>query len=204
MEGADCLQLVLALLDGAHGDDVGAVETIFFLYGFDGFVGGAGVELPVTSLIHHVDFLGGDVVKLHHIAACAVRYRDYACGLAGREAEFAVVYRAVDLRIILRKPAENDIVDGHHHGDASAGDVDRQLARQAVEEVDMVGYQLARDTVAAPHRSEVASAPGVGCDQIDIAEVEQRPQPGLEFQTRGIESEKVVGVPLREHLDDKA
>ena len=206
-ERLEAQQRVLACLDGAHLKHESlrqAVEPAHL--GLEGGVYGAGKGL-VAALVDDAHLVGLHAVEADHVALGALADGYYQVGLVAGVPELVVVDVTVNEVIVSGQMTEDDVVDGDDAAHSlQPADAHGQFAAEAVEDADAVAQEVGTDGARAPERAEASPQCGARPLQADAAAValQHGVDAGVGADARRIDHVAVVGIVLREAVDDKA
>ena len=128
---------------------------------------------------------------------------DDMVGLAHRLTELPGVDLRVEPVVVLGMAQEDEVVDGDHTSDATAGDAHGQLARETVVEFDTVAAQAPEDAVAAPvGLGETAQGQTAGVARADIVAAHDLAPQVADAVVGGVEAH--LERQRREVVDERA
>ena len=102
-------------------------------------------EACCTALIDKLDLFFGYTAQFDNVATCTLADSHYAVCFAERLEEFFTIYLNVNPVVVFRMAHEDKIMDGHYRLDACFANAYRKLARQSMEHLYTVGFQLSYD-----------------------------------------------------------
>ena len=143
---------VLALLDGAHVDDVAAGQLVAGIDLLQHVFADRLLKEGAARLVDELNLLGGHMAVVDDVATGALGDGYDAVGLFQGAAEFPGVDFTVYPFVVFGMAQEDEVVDGDHGADAAAADAKGKLAGESVIELHAVAKQVADDATGAPEK----------------------------------------------------